>query len=123
MKKSTNLWLGVWLAFLCAMAPVGLSAQAQAPAVVIEGGTLIDGNGGTPVPDARIIIRGNKIETVSRKGQASPPAGAQVLRADGKFIVPGLIDAHCHYYWFMGELYLAHGVTSIVEVGGGEELV
>ena len=123
LEESGYYALGFSLVLCFWILPICAAAQAQQPAIlVIEGGTLIDGNGGTPVPDALIIIRGNKIETVSRKGQASPPAGAQVLRAEGKFIIPGLIDAHCHYYWFMGELYLAHGVTSIVEVGGGEEL-
>jgi imidazolonepropionase-like amidohydrolase len=85
--------------------------QGERPAtLVIEGGTLIDGNGGTPVPDALIVIQGNKIESVSRKGQASYAAGAQVLKADGKFILPGLIDAHVHYSGFLAELLLCHGV-------------
>ncbi len=84
----------------------------QSSALVIEGGTLIDGNGGTPVRDALIVIRQNKIDVVSRKGQVSYPAGAQVLRADGKFIVPGLWDAHAHYQWWMPELFLSFGVTS-----------
>ncbi|MBI3940521.1 MAG: amidohydrolase family protein [Acidobacteria bacterium] len=86
--------------------------------LVVEGGTLIDGRGGPPLPDALIIIRGDRIETMSRKGQASYPAGAQVLRADGKFILPGLMDAHVHYQWWMPELMLAHGVTTIFDIGG-----
>ncbi len=93
--------------------------QQQPPVLVIEGGTLIDGNGGTPVRDAVIIIRGNRIETVSRKGEVSYPAGARVLQADGKYILPGLMDAHCHYQWWMPELLLNHGVTSVALVGGG----
>lgn len=86
--------------------------------LVIDGGTLIDGNGGAPVRDALIIVRGNKFETVSRRGQASYPAGAQVLHADGKFILPGLMDAHVHYGGFLAELLLAHGVTSVFDIGG-----
>jgi hypothetical protein len=88
------------------------SAQTQQSVLVIEGGTLIDGNGGAPARDAVVIVRGSKIETVSRKGQASYPAGAQVIRADGKFILPGLWDAHCHYQWWMPELLLSYGITS-----------
>src|SRR5260370_15547228 len=70
------------------------AAQAQQPsALVIEGGTLIDGNGGTPIPDAVVIIQGDKITSVSRKGQANYPANSQIIKADGKFILPGLWDA------------------------------
>lgn len=105
--------------FLFCLVPVRVTAQGQRQDIlVIEGGTLIDGNGGAPVPDAVIVVRGNKVESVSRKGQSSYPAGAQVLHADGKFIFPGLMDAHVHYSGFMAELLLAHGVTSVFDIGG-----
>ena len=89
---------------------------------MIEGGTLIDGNGGAPVRDALIIIQGNRITTVSRKGDVSYPANAQVIQADGKFILPGLWDSETNYYWYMGEAMLAHGVTSTVDIGNGAEV-
>ena len=47
------------------------SPRASPAALVIEGGTLIDGNGGAPVRDAVVIIQGNRITSVSRKGQAT----------------------------------------------------
>ena len=90
----------------------------QPTTLVIEGGTLIDGNGGEPLPDALIVVQENRIESVSRKGQASYAAGAQILKADGKFILPGLIDAHVHYSGFLAELLLSHGVTSVFDIGG-----
>ncbi len=119
MRKQTigifvTLWLVPWTIFLAAPS----LSQAQ-EVLVIEGGTLIDGNGGAPVPDSLIIIRGNRIETVSRRGQASYPPGATVLRADGKFIVPGLMDAHAHYQGWMAELMVNHGVTAAFNIGGG----
>ena len=113
---AVSLFLFFWLT------PVRTAAQqAQPETLVIEGGTLIDGNGGTPVRDAVIIIRGNRIETVSRKGEASYPAGARVLQADGKFITPGLMDSHVHYSGWMPELQLNHGVTSVFSIGSGGE--
>jgi imidazolonepropionase-like amidohydrolase len=99
------------IALTCLILGIVPVIAAGAP-LVIEGGTLIDGNGGPPVEDALIIIDGKRIETVARKGRASYPAGAQVLEADGKFVLPGLHDAHCHYQWWMPELFLNHGVTS-----------
>ena len=93
--------------------------QGEQPAtLVIEGGTLIDGNGGKPVQDALIVIREKKFEVVSRKNQTPCPSGAHVLRADGKYLLPGLIDAHVHYSGFLAELLLAHGVTSVFDIGG-----
>ena len=109
-----TLWFISWTIFLA-----GPSLSQAQEVIVIEGGTLIDGNGGAPVPDSLIIIRGNRIETVSSSGQASYPPGATVLRADGKFILPGLMDAHVHYQGWMAELLLAHGVTSIFSIGRG----
>ena len=119
MRKSNSHRLPFCLFLLIGIMPVCAVAQAEQPAaLVIEGGTLLDGNGGTPLRDALIIIRGNKIETVSRKGQSSYPAGAPILRADGKFILPGLMDAHVHYGGFLAELMLAHGVTSAFDIAG-----
>jgi hypothetical protein len=88
---------------------------------VIEGGTLIDGNGGEPIENALIIIEENKIRSVGKKGNLRYPDDSQVIRADGKFILPGLMDAHSHYQDWMTELVLTHGVTGVFEIGGGGE--
>ncbi|MCZ6488924.1 MAG: amidohydrolase family protein [Acidobacteria bacterium] len=121
MRMSAYTLLAFSLFLLFWFTPLRITAQqAQPETLVIEGGTLIDGNGGAPVRDALIIIRGNRIETVSRKGQVSYPTGARVLQADGKFIVPGLQDSHCHYQWWMGELMLNHGVMRVALTGAGD---
>src|SRR5665213_4324617 len=72
-------------------------AQNQQSVQVIQGGTLIDGNGGPPVPNAVIIIQGNRIAQIGRTGQVPIPAGAQVMNATGKWITPGLIDAKANW--------------------------
>ncbi|MBI4460996.1 MAG: amidohydrolase family protein [Acidobacteria bacterium] len=107
--------------FVLWMIAVSAAGQTPQPSVlVIEGGTLIDGNGGPPVPDALVIIRGDKIETVSRKGQTPYPAGAQVIRADGKFVLPGFQDAHQHYSNVLAEMHIYFGITSVYNtvIGG-----
>lgn len=103
------------LAILCSFS----DARAQQPAaLVIEGGTLIDGNGGAPVRDAVVVIQGNKITSVSRKGQAAAyPANAWIIKADGKYVLPGLFDSQNSYSWYFGEGMLNHGVTSTIDVG------
>jgi hypothetical protein len=99
--------------------PYVIAQESDSDILVIEGGTLIDGNGGPPVQDALIIIRSNRIETISRRGQTRIPTGAEVLNAEGKFILPGLMDAHVHYAEWMPELTLNHGVTTIFSIGSG----
>lgn len=98
-----------------------LSARAQQP-LVIDGGTLIDGNGGAPLEGSVVLIQGNRISSVGRKGQIAYPPGAQVIKADGKFIVPGLWDNHTAPAWFMQELFMNYGVTSIVDTDLSGEL-
>src|SRR6266404_5088008 len=89
--------------------------------LLIKGGTLIDGTGGTPIPNARILIEGNTIQKVwsGDATQEALPPGTQVVDAGGKFIIPGLIDSHVHYAWYEGELFLGNGVTTIYDLGGG----
>src|ERR1051325_681116 len=91
--------------------------QVAPPAViVVEGGTLIDGNGGAPVRDVHIVLDGDRITSIGRKGQNRQP-NAQVLNADGKFILPGLWDALDNFVWNQGEILLNNGVTSFIGIG------
>jgi predicted amidohydrolase len=108
----------ICIALLVAALPGWLRAQAQPSVLVIEGGTLIDGNGGAPIPNSVVVIEGNKIISVSRKGQAPAyPSNAWIIRADGKYVLPGLFDSQNSYSWYFGEAMLNHGVTSTIDVG------
>ena len=123
MRKSAYYpSVGVRLALLFLVVPCLSSTYAQqAATLVIEGGTLIDGNGGAPVGDSVIVIQGNKITAVSKKGQESYPANARVIHAAGKFVLPGLWDSQVAYSWYFGEAMLNHGITSSVDVGTESE--
>src|SRR3990170_4053238 len=84
--------------------------------IVIQGGRLIDGNGGKPMERATVIIEGNRIKRVAQ-GKVDFPKEARIIDASGKTILPGLIDNHVHYRNHSGELFLAHGVTSVRDLG------
>jgi len=88
--------------------------------VVVDGGTLIDGNGGAPVRDVQIVIQGNRISKIGKKGDTIA-SGAQVIRADGKWIVPGLWDAQLNFYSYQGEAMLNSGITSFIGIGDNGE--
>src|SRR5690348_18482119 len=98
-----------------------VQAQGQQNVLVIQGGTLIDGNGGAPVPNSVIVIQGNMITAVGRQGAVQAPAGAQVVNANGKWVVPGLWDCQQNFSWFYSEPQLNQGVTSGCDIGNGDE--
>jgi hypothetical protein len=95
-----------------------LSAQDAAEALVIQGGTLIDGLGGAPLENSVIVIEGNRITAVGAEGSVEIPAGAETVDASGKFILPGLIDGKSNWNFQYGEAYLNWGVTSAIVSGG-----
>jgi len=88
------------------------AAQGQSKPVAIVGGTLIDGTGRAPVADSVVVIRDGRFQAVGRRAEVSIPQDAEVVEAKGKSILPGLIDGHCHYRDWMGEIYLAYGVVT-----------
>jgi imidazolonepropionase-like amidohydrolase len=108
------------LVLVLALSAAPVAAQID-QTLVIEGGTLIDGNGGAPVPNSVVVVEGNRIAAVGPAGEVQVPDGAQVIDAAGKWVLPGLWDNQTNYRWFFGELNLTQGVTSIVDVGNGEE--
>jgi len=93
--------------------------DANAENLLIQGATLIDGTGRPPIADARILIEGNVVRRIWRGTEAAPslPPGTQIVDARGKFVIPGLIDSHVHYRPYMGEMFLAHGVTAVFDLG------
>lgn len=86
--------------------------------VAIVGGTVVNVRDGTLIPGAVVVIEGDRIASVSPGGQV--PAGATIVDARGKYVLPSLIDAHVHYMDWVSELFLAHGVTTAIETGGSE---
>jgi len=115
-KKSLGT-LASCAALLMLGTAVPLSAQNQPP-VVIEGGTLIDGLGGTPVPNSVIVIEGNRITAVGAAADVEIPNNAEVIDATGKWVMPGLFDAKANWNWQYGEAFLQWGVTSAIVSGG-----
>jgi len=64
--------------------------------IVIKGGLFIDGNGGPPLHDRAVVIKGERIAWVGPMEKVQIPDGAEVLDATGMTIMPGLINSNCH---------------------------
>lgn len=76
-----------------------MKALLLAATLAFRGATLIDGRGGPTLPNSLLVVSGDRIASVS---QATPealallPPASSIHEANGKWIVPGLIDAHVH---------------------------
>ncbi len=71
----------------------GLSAQVEMGDVLIKNGTVITIANGTK-ENTDVLIRKGKISAIGQNLNA--PSGVKVVDATGKFVMPGIIDAHSH---------------------------
>jgi imidazolonepropionase-like amidohydrolase len=65
---------------------------AMGAALVLAGGTVIDGYGDAPIPDGIVVIEGDRILAVGGAGQVAIPEGAEVISTEGMTVLPGLWD-------------------------------
>src|SRR5262245_19650161 len=74
-----------------------LASQQPAGVAVIQGATVITGTGSPTIRNGAIVIEGGRIRDVGPRNEVRVPNGAQVVDARGKWVIPGLIDAHVHF--------------------------
>ncbi|HJU66968.1 MAG TPA: amidohydrolase family protein [Gemmatimonadaceae bacterium] len=74
----------------------GLPANTSPPPIALVGGTLVN-PGASPIPNATVVASGGRIVCAGSAPACAPPPTAEIVRIDGAFIAPGLIDAHVHY--------------------------
>src|SRR6516162_3412874 len=127
---------------------LSLATATYAERISLVGATVINPADGKVLPNATVVINGNKIERVAMGKQDAATLGRQVSCV-GKFILPGYIDTHVHFFqsgdlftrpdgvdlnsvrpyqdevaWIKSHLtdtfarYLRCGITSVVDVGG-----
>src|ERR671919_3101805 len=89
-------------ALAVALSIFALTAQAETIALV--NGTLINPGTSQIVQNATIVIDGNRIAAAGDAKTITAPTGARVIDCKGKFILPGYIDTHVHFFQ-SGDLY------------------
>jgi imidazolonepropionase-like amidohydrolase len=125
---------GIAAALLACVTPAALAATT-----LIENVTLIDGTGAAPLPAASVLIKGDRIDLVSPV-PLRHATGARIIDGTGKFLIPGLFDAHIHLQGGRilkdGKVatdralglralhgYLYSGVTSVYDSGNNPDFI
>jgi hypothetical protein len=93
---------------------------------LLRGGTAITMDGGRIMANSEILIEGDRISAIAPSGSLTLPADTKVIDISGKYVIPGLIDAHAHFFAIQRGLHdgqhwefaanLAYGVTASLEV-------
>jgi len=106
----------------CVLAATPAAAAQEPPTVAITGVTVVNpADSRPPATNQTVVIRDGLIGAIGPSGRTAVPRDAQRIDGRGKFLIPGLWDSHVH---FMNTgpsalaLYLAHGVTTVREMGG-----
>ena len=106
--------------------------------LILRGATLIDGTGAPPIGPVDIVIERDRIAQVVSVGYPKlpidpsrrPDGGDREIDAEGMYVLPGFVDSHVHISTsqqsmvgvpspaeYVLKLWLAHGVTSVREIG------
>lgn len=110
--------IGIAVAVIAGVCVQGQAQPAPRQVRAIVGGTLIDGTGAAPRPNGVILIENGRIARIGSRDAIRLAPEDAVINADGKYILPGFIDAHIHYRDYYPELLITHGVTAAAEWGG-----
>ncbi len=85
--------------------------------IVIRGGDLFDAESGVMRPAQTIVVRGDRIIAVGAADAVRIPAGATVIDATGRTVMPGMWDMHGHIQVGtqgpLGTSQLSHGLTTV----------
>ena len=80
--------------------------------LVVRNARLFDPRDLSITPSTSVVIRGDRIVRVGPDSDTKPSADAEIIDAQGRFLMPGLWDNHQHFNDVDGALDLANGVTS-----------
>ena len=113
---------------------LSMLCNANEGTVAFVGATIIDGTDTAPLEDGVIVVTDGRIQTVGPRSDVTLPQEAEVIDVAGKYIMPGLINAHGHVGATIGlngnggytranllrqlSLYARYGVTAVNSLGG-----
>jgi imidazolonepropionase-like amidohydrolase len=104
----------VWIACACALAAAAGEAAEPEP-LALTAASVVNVRDGKVLANATVVLRDGRIESI---GTAGPPAGVKTLNLRGRYLLPGLVDAHTHIATLAAaKLALESGVTTVRSSG------
>ena len=88
------------------------AVSAQPRTLALVGGTVVNTDGSEPIGRSVILIEGDRIKQVGLLDEIGVPDDAEIIRTAGQWIIPGLIDAHIHFFQ-SGGLYTRPDVIDL----------
>lgn len=95
-------WSLLRLSLVFAIAVGAMSAPTRVPAastprvVALAGGTVVDVDGGPAIPNAVVLIEGERIKSIGPAASIAVPDGATVIPMNNRWLIPGLMNMHVH---------------------------
>ncbi len=80
---------------------------------------VVDVVNGPVVPNQTVIVLGDQIAQIGDQGKLDLQPGMKTIDGRGYYLMPGLVDAHAHYFEpdTFGRLMIANGVLLVRDVG------
>src|SRR6476620_7755355 len=96
------------LFMLAALGATGRAGAAEGPRpVVIRDCSILDVAKGTMLPGRTVVLAEGKIQSIgTREAPVESPNGALTIEGGGKFLIPGLIDAHVHLVQILASAHI-----------------
>lgn len=99
--------------------PIRFVPQAAPTPTLLRNVRVVNGTGTHPTAPSDILIEGGRIRQIAAAGSIQHDDRMKIIDADGRYVVPGLIDLHTHLWTPRPavEGWLYYGVTTIRDVG------
>jgi imidazolonepropionase-like amidohydrolase len=118
MRARGGLTVLVTVLVMGTLSMTSLAQHAQLrlpPTTAYVGATLIDGTGAAPVQDSVVLVQGERIAAAGPRASVTVPDGAALVSVEGRWIMPGLIDAHVHFFE-TGRIYTKPGLLDLTHL-------
>ena len=98
---------------------------ASASLYAITNVTIVDVEKGTLIPGQTVLVVNDRIDKIGPQAKVKIPQDATIIEGQGLYLMPGLVDAHVHYYDapVFGRVMIANGVLLVRDMGMPNEYI